>query len=55
MGDCPFLGPYYNTGPNRGPNLGDPKRDYNFDNPPYHSFGGLLSRGRDSSLLRGLA
>ena len=33
MGDCqnygPFLGPYYNT----GPNLGDPKRDYNFDNP----------------------
>ena len=35
MGDCqnygPFLGPYYNT----GPNLGDPKRDHNFDNPPY--------------------
>ena len=34
MGDCqnygPFLGPYYNT----GPNLGDPKRDHNFDNPP---------------------
>ena len=27
----PFLGPYYNT----GPNLGDPKRDHNFDNPPY--------------------
>ena len=26
----PFLGPYYNT----GPNLGDPKRDHNFDNPP---------------------
>ena len=25
-----FLGPYYNT----GPNLGDPKRDHNFDNPP---------------------
>ena len=24
------LGPYYNT----GPNLGDPKRDHNFDNPP---------------------
>ena len=36
MGDCqnygPFLGPYYNT----GPNLGDPKRDHNFDNPPYN-------------------
>ena len=35
MGDCqnygPFLGPYYNT----GPNLGDPKRDHNFDNHPY--------------------
>ena len=39
MGDFqnygPFLGPYYNT----GPNLGDPKRDHNFDNPP-----DLLSR-----------
>ena len=39
MGDCqnygPFLGPYCNTGPNTGPNLGDPKRDHNFDNPPY--------------------
>ena len=35
MGDCqnygPFLGLYYNT----GPNLGDPKRDHNFDNLPY--------------------
>ena len=35
MGDCqnygPFLGPYYYT----GPNLGDPKRDHNFDNLPY--------------------
>ena len=34
MRDCqkygPFLNPYYNT----GPNLGDPKRDHNFDNPP---------------------
>ena len=32
VGDCqsygPFLGPYYNT----GPNLGDPKRDHDFDN-----------------------
>ena len=38
MGGCqnygPFLGPYYNT----GPNLGDPKRDHNFDNPPYVHF-----------------
>ena len=37
-GDCqnygPFLGPYYNTGPNTRPNLGYPKRDHNFDNPP---------------------
>ena len=36
MGNCqnygPFLGPYYNT----GPNLGDPKRDHNFDNPPHN-------------------
>ena len=29
----PFLGPYCNTGPHTGPNLGDPKRDHNFDNP----------------------
>ena len=39
MGDCqnygPLLGPYYKTGPDTGPNLGDPKRDHNFDNPPY--------------------
>ena len=35
-----FLGPYYNT----GPNLGDPKRDHNFDNPPYlsHNLNSLL-------------
>ena len=37
MGDCqnygPCLGPYYNT----GANLGDPKRDHDFDNPPYDS------------------
>ena len=37
MGDCqsygPFSGPCYNT----GPNLGDPKRDHNFDNPPHDS------------------
>ena len=42
LGDCqnygPFLGPYYNTLPNTGPNLGDPKRDYNFDNPPFVGF-----------------
>ena len=39
MGDCqnygPFLGPYYNTRPHTGPNLGDPKGDHTFDNPPY--------------------
>ena len=39
MEDCqnygPFLGPYYNTGPHTGPNLGDPKRDHNFDKPPH--------------------
>ena len=29
-----ILGPHYNT----GPNLGDPKRDHNFDNPPYTSW-----------------
>ena len=34
----PFLGPYYNT----GPNLGDPKRDHNFDNPPRTGIGSLL-------------
>ena len=41
LGDCqnygPFLGPYYNTGPSTGPKLGDPKRDHNFDNPPFIS------------------
>ena len=35
MGGCqnygPFLGPYYDT----GPNLRDPKKDHNVDNPPY--------------------
>ena len=39
MGNCqnygPFLGPCYNTGSYTGPNLGDPKRDHNFDNSPY--------------------
>ena len=38
MGGCqnygPFSGPYYNTGPDTGPNLRDPKREHNFDNPP---------------------
>ena len=50
MGDCqnygPFLGPYYNTGPNTGPFLGDPKRDHNFDNPPNPVFSSKLSGGR---------
>ena len=45
MGNCqnygPFLGPYYTT----GPNLGDPKRDHNFDNPPYLEFGNLSPKG----------
>ena len=39
MGDCqnygPFLGPYYNT----GPNLKYPKRDHDFDNLPYRIWG----------------
>ena len=39
MGDCqnygPFLGPYYNT----GPNLGDSKKDHNFDDPPHGLLG----------------
>ena len=38
----PFLGPYYTTGPNTGPNLGDPKRDHNFDNPPHEVYGDHL-------------
>ena len=30
-----WVPPYYNTGPNNtGPNLRDPRRDHNFDNPP---------------------
>ena len=37
MGGCQnyglFLGAYYNT----GPNLGDPKRDHNFDSPPHRA------------------
>ena len=39
MGGCqnygPFLGPYYNTGPNLGAYLGDPKTEHNFDNLSY--------------------
>ena len=42
MGDCqnsgPLLGPYYHTGPNTRPNLGDQKRDHDFDNPPYRLY-----------------
>ena len=30
----PFWVPIIIRGPNTGPNLGDPKRDHNFDNPP---------------------
>ena len=51
MGDCqnygPFLGPYYNT----GPNLGDPKRDHNFDNPPYDATLMLLIRNTKGQKL----
>ena len=50
MGDCqnygPFVDPYYNTGPNTGPTLGDPKRDHNFDNPPYIYYLPGLERDR---------
>ena len=46
MGGCqnygPFLGPYNITGLNTGPNLGDPKRDHHFDNPPYGDFIGII-------------
>ena len=31
----PFWVPIIIRGPNTGPNLGDPKRDHNFDNLPY--------------------
>ena len=45
MGNCqnygPFLGPYYNTGSYTGPNLGDPKRDHDFDDYPYPPKGKL--------------
>ena len=54
MGDCqnygPFLGPYYNTGPNTGPYLGDPKRDHNFDNPPYEAYDKRSLQGSTSRL-----
>ena len=44
MGDCqnysPFLGPYYNM----GPNLRDPKRDHTFDNPQIYPFKFLRNR-----------
>ena len=45
MGDCqnygPLLGPYDN---NTGPNLGDPKRDPNLDNPPSGDCAGKCTR-----------
>ena len=44
----PFLGPHYNTGPNTGPYLRDPKRDHNFDNPPCPGFSLVAS-----SLVKG--
>ena len=57
MGDCqnygPFLGPYYNAGPNTGPNLRDPKTDHNFDNPPRMlvSLAALCFKSEDSRRL----
>ena len=49
----PFLGPYvYNTGPNTGPNLGDPKRDHDFDNPPYRDI--ILRYLKRKGTLQGL-
>ena len=51
MGDCenygPCLGPHYNT--TTGPNLGDPKRDHNFDNPPYEHHKHLNTENSDKS------
>ena len=58
MGGCQnyghFLGPCYNPGSNTGLNLGDPKRDHNFDNHPYgatlHSDDpGLSATGRPTA------
>ena len=55
MGDCqnygPFLGPYYNTGPDTGPNLGDPKRDHHFDNPPHPGTGLKAGPGNAATVL----
>ena len=57
MGDCqnygPFLGPYYNTGPSTGPNLGDPKRDHNFDNPLHPGTGLKACPGNAATVLHG--
>ena len=54
MWDCqnygPFWGPYYNTGPNMAPNLGDPKRDHNFDNPPHVYLQAHMLRGYVDSM-----
>ena len=48
MGNCqnygPFLGPCYNT----GPNLGDPKRDHNFDSSPHRTQRFVLGVGGGS-------
>ena len=45
----PFWVPIINTGPNTGPNLRDPKRDHNFDNPPSDS---LLPTSDACELMR---
>ena len=51
MGDCknygPFVGPYYNT----GPNLGDPKRDHNFDNLPNSNLHSLPQKLQESPVF----
>ena len=50
-----FLGPYYNTGPNTGPNLEDPKRNQNFDNPPkVGKENGTRNGNRDDSRLHAM-
>ena len=52
LGDCqnygPFWGPYYNT----GPNLGDPKRDHNFDDNPLFGLPEILSKAPGANFVR---
>ena len=48
----PFWVPILILGLNTGPNLGDPKRDHNFDNPPCEgeTQGGVVKLGQEASL-----